>query len=959
MVHPDIVTRAYDCLKSHAYHDNFNFFLKADIALFENTRFRKNIIGIAKFLNSANVQINTFSEWLDKIDVNFLPKKFEKSYNLEQENKALFLSNQKISNKYIVNEVHYLISAPIPIHIIETMWSIIVGSLLDESLSKNSYGNRVHNSIIRLRQDYPNQTESNSNNLFERYIDNYTKWRDQGINKAIEVVNTDNKDVAIFSLDLKGFYYNIDIDFNIISNIITETQNPKLIELSLILNDCLKKIHEKYKAVVENTIGITHLKNNNGGIPIGMTSSAILSNWYLKKFDDDVEELINPIYYGRYVDDMIFVLKSPKLEFGNNKNAINDFISNILRGMIVESEKDKGSYLLAEKYHSLPIQKDKLILHYFDKNHSLAGLQIFKKELENRSSAFRFLPDEHIVSDLDTFAYDILYDGSANKFRSIVGLVENETELSKYLSSHTIAHRLCKLPVGEKTLQQIKLFFKGENALIFSRLWEKVISYSLITGNNKFALDFYYSVKECIKKTWLSENDYDSSDINIKIQAGLNKYIDISFCLSLALLDIDVILGEKKTSNKSIKLISEIVRNSFYLKKLTKQFRTSNLIRHYLVSWPLANYTDYTGDLTKENTYFSLLDFELNDRKILRSPRYIHADDYQLFDLIKAIYSKKLHKFTKENKHHKDYCTVKKIKNNKALKLKFKNQKKTTKLKIALANMQINQSSIESACRKDREPDISYERQKNLYKILNAANEENADILLLPELSIPVSWLPFMASHARRQQIALIFGLEHWVIDDIAYNLIVEILPYKSHDKYNSSFISLREKNHYAPSELEMLQSFRLKNSSDKHEDKKYHLISWRGVSFSTYNCFELANIEHRALFRSQIDILFACVWNKDINYYQHIMESAVRDIHCYIAQANTSQYGGSCVLQPTMTTISNKIYVKGGENTCILTTTLDIEGLREAQYRDKRISGDIIKHNPPGFSQKKLSRRF
>lgn len=115
MVDADIVTRAYDCLKSHAYHDNFNFFLKADIALFENTKFRPNILKIARFLNSANVQMDTFSEWLEKIDVNFLPKKFKKSYDLEQDNKALFLSNQKISDEYIVNEVHYLISAPVPI----------------------------------------------------------------------------------------------------------------------------------------------------------------------------------------------------------------------------------------------------------------------------------------------------------------------------------------------------------------------------------------------------------------------------------------------------------------------------------------------------------------------------------------------------------------------------------------------------------------------------------------------------------------------------------------------------------------------------------------------------------------------------------------------------------------------------------------------------------------------------
>lgn len=111
-------------------------------------------------------------------------------------------------------------------------------------------------------------------------------------------------------------------------------------------------------------------------------------------------------------------------------------------------------------------------------------------------------------------------------------------------------------------------------------------------------------------------------------------------------------------------------------------------------------------------------------------------------------------------------------------------------------------------------------------------------------------------------------------------------------------------------------------------------------------------------MFKSKLDILFACVWNRDVNYYQHITESAARDLHCYVAQSNTSHYGGSCVLQPSRSSISNKIYVKGGENHCILTTTLDIKALREAQYRSFRDNNDIIKHNPPGFDYDALLER-
>ena len=52
---------------------------------------------------------------------------------------------------------------------------------------------------------------------------------------------------------------------------------------------------------------------------------------------------------------------------------------------------------------------------------------------------------------------------------------------------------------------------------------------------------------------------------------------------------------------------------------------------------------------------------------------------------------------------------------------------------------------------------LSFDRQKIIYQILNAAVKEKVDLLVLPEVSIPVSWLPFMASFSRRNQIGLNF----------------------------------------------------------------------------------------------------------------------------------------------------------------------------------------------------------
>jgi predicted amidohydrolase len=213
---------------------------------------------------------------------------------------------------------------------------------------------------------------------------------------------------------------------------------------------------------------------------------------------------------------------------------------------------------------------------------------------------------------------------------------------------------------------------------------------------------------------------------------------------------------------------------------------------------------------------------------------------------------------------------------------------------VAIANMRIPLDDIERAFKKNKKPNESYGRQANLYNILNAAESNNVQLLVLPEVSIPVSWLPFMVSHARRHQVGLVFGLEHWVIDDVAYNLIVEALPFKVDDKYNSCLVNVRIKNHYAPAEKAVLEKVCLTPGEPKPHEYQYCLHQWSGINLTSYNCFELANIEHRSLFRSELDLLVASVWNKDTHYYDHILESAVRDLFCYVTVSGQALWGQS-----------------------------------------------------------------
>jgi hypothetical protein len=976
------VKQAYLYLKSYTYQENLNLFLKQRVAKFECESFDDSIAKIVQMLKSANpLDTEDFKKWLSEINYHLIPKTVirpeeePEGENDKNKKKGLYISNVKTSEIYKI-ETNYFINAPIELHIIDILWCLIVGQILEQDLTTDCYGNRMHESAKKFK-DFSHTSKSKQPKLFKYYVQQYNDWRDRAINNAIELSKS-KENVAVLSLDLKSYFYHIDLDFNSIRDRIRNGNEEQLIDYAVMLTNLLEKIFSEYRARIEPFLKLTHIDcKEKRNLPIGFASSSIIANWYLVPFDHAISDDVRPAYYGRYVDDMLMVFKRPKVS-ACNKTA--DFINHYFCNLLIKSE-DLYIVKITEQ-NKLPIQEKKVIFQYFDKEHSRAGLEVFKQELEENSSAFKFLPTDHIDKELNKFAYDILYDGSANKFRSIIGLAENETELAKYLSIHITAQHLCKLSKDHSILPELLLFFKGANALRFSRLWEKVYQYAVVVGNNKFITRFFESLEKEIKKIYVVKAQ-EHGGLTKKIKKDLQLYNQLSLTLTMSLLgegsrNIEEGVKEMSLYKKDIALsVKRKEELTAILEKLNNKdliyFRQSNLIRHNLVAWNLANYSNFKGDLTKEEPFSNAINKNLDDRKLELSPRFIHFDEWQVFHLLETLTNKKelmqSQRESLENYRHRCFGETFPVQweLDKPVSIEtgivtIGEKSKTAVLRIALANLCLNEKDIESAMRSDQEPNVSFERQKKLHQILNDAVKEKVDLLVMPEVSIPVIWLPFMIAHARRHQLAIIFGLEHWVIGENVYNLLIEALPFKVSGKYKSCAMLARLKNHYAPAELSIIRTLRLKpanNNKTTLPKPYYHIVKWNGISLATYNCFELSDIDHRTLFKSKIDILFACVWNKDTNYYEHILESAVRDLHCYVVQSNTAQYGGSCVLKPAKTENKTMLYVKGGNNTCILTVDLDVEALRKFQYQSEPNEKDEFKHLPPGFDSEEVLKRW
>jgi predicted amidohydrolase len=276
--------------------------------------------------------------------------------------------------------------------------------------------------------------------------------------------------------------------------------------------------------------------------------------------------------------------------------------------------------------------------------------------------------------------------------------------------------------------------------------------------------------------------------------------------------------------------------------------------------------------------------------------------------------------------------------------------------RIAFANTEVKEDNIVKSMR--GEPNLDKERYRKLASILKKARKEDADILLFPECFIPLNLLSSVVKYAEKNQCLTITGLEHLKLNKTAFNFIVTILPIEI-DGIKDSVVVFRIKNHYSPGEEFLASKNHLK--IPKPKPYRYDIFNWRNIYFSSFYCFELANSLHRSLLKGKIDLLIGVEWNRDTNYFSNIVEASSRDLHVFIAQVNTSQYGDTRLTQPVDTHGKDLLRLKGGTNDAILIASINIDKLREFQ-RQKIINpehkGDF-KPLPPDFSYEDVLKRI
>ncbi|WP_029294321.1 RNA-directed DNA polymerase [Chryseobacterium hispalense] len=971
---------AYSKLKAYVYYDNFNLFLRKQISDFEADNvdltliFQKLTDDINNFLLSGFLSDYLESK-INEISYFIIPKSFISKGRRE----SLLISNTDFNN-YKIEKITQLFKGSIELHIIATLWIINEGVKLQNKIGPDNYG--YHLPISKSTGKIESEKL-----LFTKYFDKYQEWRDKGIKSAKQQIDEQNN-VLLISLDIKNFFHSCSIDFLAIKKYLKQKNYS--------LTDLVQKICVKYTGIVGSNK--TKAENDKPLLPIGLVSSGVIANWFLSDFDKELKEKTTPVYYGRYVDDIFIVVSNveePKkniIRWLKDKYFYNDSPLKITEEENSGKEKIKYLSFSDEKYAGLKIQSDKLKLYYFNHEWPHAMLNKFQKTLEENSSAFWFLPEEEEMKDtLDDEAYDLRYEDTVNKFRSI-----SEIKASKYGASVFLAKKI-KLAIlhnsipDDKITFQVFRFFKGNSLLSLYNMWEKVFTYLIVTNDIK-SLHILYS--KILKKIEKIEVEKELDIYKNDILYNFKEYVNIALELAITLNPIVV---NSITENQNF----TTDKDEFVLS--ISNFRKSLLTRHHYLVYPfliLTNYYTHTNKSVLSNGLFNKLlkdeDFILNSELIKnrwKIPRWIYLQEINFFYILQNIknyrsddnlfYSKNKDQDQESfmNKYFVDSESLYFSVNNKSIsksiqsfKYKQYNDRKNKKIrifsdtitvsekdknlekiKIGLSNFQVIYKEIEKAI-SDKSKVYKEKRIKHI-KLLNQAEEEKVDLLISPETCVPIEWLFSYSDEGRRKNRAFIFGLEHFTFKKYCFNLSVCILPFEQ-GKIKDSLIIPRLKNHYSPGESKEVLTYGKLIPSQSTDF--YHLIKWRGIQFTLYNCYELADIQHRSIFRSELDIMFAIEYNRDINYFSNIAESVSRDLHCYFVQANTSDYGDSRIVEPRETNRMNPVRVKGGQNNVVLKYEIDIEELRKFQSKrlPYQLEDKTYKTTPPDFEHEKVKSR-
>lgn len=865
-------------------------------------------------------------------------------------------------------------------HVLSALWMLEVGDLFDKALGRNVYGSRLR----RNRFDQINKLALGS---FKPYLKPFRDWRDGGI-KAMRSALADNKKVLALTADVSSFYHELNPGFMLDKRFLSQAG----IELS----DSQAKLHRLFISALKAWAKKTPLRK---GLPVGLPASAVVANSALLRLDQFIEQQVVPLYYGRYVDDILLVMENT-----SNIKTTEQFWSWVFSrdGGKDLLKSSKGSILFKQNYlkgSRIAFENSKNKLFVLSGNPGTALINAISEQINQRASEWRALPNlpdspVTVATDLlkatnnageqadnlrKTDALTLHRAGFALNLRdyeayerdlppkawqahrhAFFGAVIDHLltpvkffELAQYLPRIVRMATACEdfkqlgqlisaldkllSTVEEDCLLGIKAQKEGGFTDEWIARWQQTLAQTLYEN---IVSAFPSHLSESSKVGWKAFKAELETSQRVLSSALFVKLDDLSTVRETQafLFSHDLAHTPLRFAGLPSEMVSQRGIPQF---DSLKPLETTGLLGKGVLRG-IGILSDWLNldNGTPAGLVFATRPFSLNELYLIARKPFAPEKHSRIGKVIWALRGFEL------TEHQMPYQDP----DSKVLRIPDGGSK--PKQTVAVASWETLDQSFVAAAMGKPDPD-GRRRYQRINRLINEliSRPDGAGYLILPELALPPQWFMRIADKLKGRGISLITGVEYLHSGKRVRNQIWASL---THDGLGFPSLMLYRQDKQISALHEEQELYRLAGVRMKPA------VAWQtppviqhgDFCFAMLNCSELTNIRYRADLRGKIDALFVPEWNSDTDTFNALVESAALDIHAYVIQCNNRQFGDSRIRAPYKDRWKRDLLrVKGGNHDYCITGEIDVLALRQFQSSHRSPAKDF-KPVPDGFAE-------
>lgn len=228
------------------------------------------------------------------------------------------------------------------------------------------------------------------------------------------------------------------------------------------------------------------------------------------------------------------------------------------------------------------------------------------------------------------------------------------------------------------------------------------------------------------------------------------------------------------------------------------------------------------------------------------------------------------------------------------------------------------------------------------------------DIILLPELAIPIGFEQQLRKAAEKLEAIIIAGLDYRIETaaptPTVSNEALIIVPRRLKGKQIAGQTHVRRigKTYPAPAEKIKLDTITGGPVAFRPHPTVWVFESSELGKFGVAICYDFMDLDRIVMYRNKIQTLFILAYNRDTTSFDHMAEALSRTLFCNVVVCNCGQFGGSLAVSPFREPFRRLIYRHSGQKlTHAQVVKLPLAALCDHQNGTHR-SG--FKSLPPGF---------